>query len=168
METALSPYFPILKLVILLSQASSQLFCRWSEPQADRTRRGAQVYRGLKSCLRNLRRRQNTPYPTRIEVFLIGNGHIPASYVSLPEGMQNTQNSAQRQSFFHSGDSKYRRLVWFFWHCGCMDATTRNACKALSKPTLEYMSGFAIITWNNPKQLKKPCITKGQYLPVNF
>ena len=31
-------------------------------------------------------------------------------------------------------------------------------------------TGFAIITWNrnNPKQLGKPCITKGQQLPVNL
>ena len=26
--------------------------------------------------------------------------------------------------------------------------------------------GFAIITWNNPKKLEKPCITKGQYLSI--
>ena len=27
-------------------------------------------------------------------------------------------------------------------------------------------TGFAIITWNNPKKLEKPCITKGQYLSI--
>ena len=26
--------------------------------------------------------------------------------------------------------------------------------------------GFAIIPWNNPKKLEKPCITKGQYLAI--
>ena len=30
----------------------------------------------------------------------------------------------------------------------------------------ETFPGFAIIPWNNPKKLEKPCITKGQYLAI--
>ena len=31
---------------------------------------------------------------------------------------------------------------------------------------MDQESGFAIIPWNNPKKLEKPCITKGQYLEI--
>ena len=33
-------------------------------------------------------------------------------------------------------------------------------------PKITTTTRFAIITWNNPKKLEKPCITKGQTLPV--
>ena len=33
-------------------------------------------------------------------------------------------------------------------------------------PITAKKTGFAIITWNNPKQLEKPCITKGEYLSI--
>ena len=33
------------------------------------------------------------------------------------------------------------------------------------KNTCTY-TGFAITTWNNPKKLEKPCITKGKYLSI--
>ena len=75
--------------------------------------------------------------------------------------MQNTKNNTQRQSFFYPGDSKYRRLVCFFWHCGCMDATRRDGCKAFQlcgNQHLNYLSGFAVSSREKrcPKQLEKP------------
>ena len=33
--------------------------------------------------------------------------------------------------------------------------------KNLARKPVEVVTGFAIITWNNPKKLEKPCITKG-------
>ena len=42
---------------------------------------------------------------------------------------------------------------------------TKVSCEQTSA-IVNVLAGFATTTWNNPRQLEKPCITKGQYLSI--
>ena len=49
------------------------------------------------------------------------------------------------------------------YHTKCAD---RNSGKIYLQVAPCYRTGSAVITWNNPKKLEKPCITKGQYVSI--
>ena len=92
-------------------------------------------------------------------------------YVSLQEGIHFAKAFLIGTSLKKTTKTKKHDRFWCFFFSRVQALQGQHVEPYIeihgeSDTCFNKIPGFAIIPWNNPKKLEKPCITKGHYLAI--